>query len=101
MQDTANAETKLARYLFNVVWSILFQIHRPSDLEVGLTIQVGGLDEADLHSNKQNSHASSHHHNIKNTGETAVGPLFCGPRGKPGLLAFQLMSSDVALHTLL
>ena len=52
--DTSDTGIKLVRYLCNVVWSILFQVYRPSDLEVGFTIQVGGLDEADLHSSKQN-----------------------------------------------
>lgn len=88
MHDAANTERKPASYLFDVVWSILFQIYRPSDLEVGLTIQVGGLDEADLHMSKQNSH-DGHHHHIVNTGQTAP-----SDRKQPGLLVFQLVPSD-------
>ena len=35
-------------HLIDVFGGILLQVHRPPDLQVGLTIQVGGLDEAHL-----------------------------------------------------
>ena len=35
-------------YLIDVFRRILLQVHRPPDLQIGLTIQVGGLDEAHL-----------------------------------------------------
>lgn len=54
-----DTEQNTARYLFDVVWSVLFQVYRPPDLQVGLPIQVGGLNEADLQSSKQSSHAST------------------------------------------
>ena len=38
----------IGAYLFHIVRSILFQVDWPSDLEVGLAIQVCGLDEAHL-----------------------------------------------------
>ena len=36
-------------HLIDVVGRVLFEIHGPPDFEVGLTVQVGGLDEAHLH----------------------------------------------------
>ncbi len=36
-------------HLIDVLGCVLFEIHRPPDFEVGLTVQVGGLDEAHLH----------------------------------------------------
>ena len=46
-------------HLIDVFRRILFKIHRPSDFEVGLTIQVGGLDEAYLHTHP--SHVTLHY----------------------------------------
>ena len=38
----------MGAYLVEVVRSIALEVHGAPDLEVGLTIQIGGLDEADL-----------------------------------------------------
>ncbi len=46
-------------HLIDVFRRILFKIHRPPDFEVGLTIQVGGLDEAHLHTHP--SHVKLHY----------------------------------------
>ena len=43
-----SAGVKRLRHLLDVVWSILLEINRTPDLQIGLAIQVGGFDEADL-----------------------------------------------------
>ncbi len=40
---------QMKTHLIDVLGRVLFEIHRPPDFEVGLTVQVGGLDEAHLH----------------------------------------------------
>ena len=60
-------EGKMVRYLFDIVWSVLFQIYRPPDLQVGLTIQIGGLDETDLQGSKQGLHTSCRHAHVMKT----------------------------------
>ena len=45
--DMASMQKKT--HLIGVLGRILFEIHGPPDFEVGLTVQVGGLDEAHLH----------------------------------------------------
>lgn len=95
MNDTSDTETKLVRYLCNVVWSILFEVYRPPDLEVGFTIQVGGLDEADLHSSKQNHvlpPVSQHHEHKKNSAKGGATACFACLSADP---------SDAAMQSLL
>jgi len=36
-------------HLCDILRGVLLEVHRASDLQVGLSIQVGGLDEAHLH----------------------------------------------------
>ena len=45
---TEAAHARVQAHLRYIVWSIALEIYRPPDLEVGLTIQVGSLDEANL-----------------------------------------------------
>lgn len=43
------AEPVMSTNLCYIVWRIPLEVNRPSDLQVGLSIQVGGFDEANLH----------------------------------------------------
>ena len=49
---------QMKTYLIDVLGRVLFKIHRPPDFEVGLTVQVGGLDETHLHTRP--SHVTLH-----------------------------------------
>ena len=45
---TEAAYARMQAHLRYVVWSIALEIYRPPDLQIGLSIQVGSLDEANL-----------------------------------------------------
>lgn len=59
-------------HLIDVVGRILFEIHGPPDFEVGLTVQIGGLDEAHLHTHPSHvictAAAAIHAHNYNQEG---------------------------------
>jgi len=50
-------------HLIDVLRRILFKIHGPPDFEVGLSVQVGGLDKAHLHTHP--SHVTLHNKTVQ------------------------------------